>query len=161
VWTFRLTTPGTKVFTFRSWSENGGEQTTNVTVTDAKPDLRMPALSAPASAQPGDVISVSNTVQNAGTAPAGPFRVGLYLSTDNVCTTGDTLIGSRTLAGLGAGLSSPANTNVTIPPAATLGARFICAIADDLSAVTESSEGNNVFGTGINIVRPDLRTSAI
>ena len=161
VWTFRLTTPGTKAFTFRSWSENGGELTTNVTVTDAKPDLLITALSAPASAQPGDVISVSNTVQNSGTAPAGAFRVGLYLSTDNVCTTGDTLIGSRGLAGLGVGLSSAANTNVTIPPGASLGARFICAIADDLLAVTESNEGNNTASTSITIVQPDLRISAI
>jgi hypothetical protein len=53
VWTLRLTTPGTKVFTFRSWSENGGTVTTDVTVTDAKPDLQMSVLTGPASASPG------------------------------------------------------------------------------------------------------------
>ena len=84
-----------------------------VAITVTKPDLDITAVSAPATAEPGDVISVSNTVQNIGNAAAGPFRVGLYLSTDNVCTTGDTFIGSRNLAGLGVGASSAANTNAT------------------------------------------------
>lgn len=152
VWTFRLTTPGTKVFTFRSWSENGGELTTNVTVTDAKPDLRITAISGPATTSPGSTFNVANTVGNGGIAPAGPFRVGLYLSSDSSCTTGDTFLASRLVAGLGAGLTSADNTSVTIPAATALGPQFICAIADDLLAVEESSEANNTSSTPLSVL---------
>src|SRR6185503_9976792 len=79
------------------------------------------------------------------------FRLGLYLSPDNVCTTGDTLIGSRTLSFAGGG-SSAANTSVTIPAGATFGAKFICAIVDDLSTVGEYNESNQTRSTGISIL---------
>jgi hypothetical protein len=152
VWTFRLTTPGTKVFTFRSWSENGGTVTTDVTVTDAKPDLQMSVLTGPASASPGGGFNLSNTVVNNGTNAAGAFRVGLYLSTDNTCTTGDTFLASRNVAGLGIGLSSAANTPVVIPAATALGSYVLCAIADDQAAVTESNEGNNIRRTALDVI---------
>jgi hypothetical protein len=152
VWTFRLTTPGTKVFSFRSWSENGGTATTDVTVVDAKPDLRMPVFTGPASASPGGGFNVSNTVANNGTDVAGAFRVGLYLSTDNTCTTGDTLLTSRNVAGLPIGGTSAANTPVVIPGGTALGSYFLCAIADDLGAVTESSEGNNTRSTPLSVI---------
>jgi hypothetical protein len=132
-----------------------------VPITVTKPDLDITALSAPSSAQPGDSISVSNTVQNIGNATAGAFRVGLYLSTDTACTTGDTFLGSRSLTGLGAGVSSAANTSVTIPAGTGLGTRYVCAIADDLGQVAETSETNNTAFTTISIVRPDLTVSAL
>jgi CARDB len=133
-----------------------------VPITVTKPDLDITALAAPATAEPGDVISVSNTVRNIGNASTGvAFRLGLYLSVDNVCTTGDTLIGSRNVGVLAAGGTSAANTNATIPAGATLGARFICGIADDQTDVAESNEGNNTAFDAITIVRPDLRISLI
>ncbi len=133
-----------------------------VPITVTRPDLDITTFSVPTSAQPGDVIAVSNTVQNIGSASTGVgFRVGFYLSVDNVCTTGDTFIGSRNLGALGTGGISIGNTNATIPGGATLGARFICGIADDLAAVAESNEGNNTASDAITIVRPDLRISVI
>ena len=125
-----------------------------MTVVDAKPDLFISAVVAPASAGPGQVISATDTVQNSGPAPAGAFRVGLYLSADSVCTTSDTLIGSRTLASLGGGALSSASTSATIPAGTTPGAWFVCAIADDLVAVTESNEGNNTGSTPLSVLPP-------
>ena len=127
-----------------------------VPITVTKPDLTVTAVSVPAAARPGDTITVSNTVQNAGTASAGSFRVGLYFSTDSTCTTGDTLIASRVVASLDAGVSSSASTPATIPSAAPLGTRYVCVIADDLGQVAESSESNNTGSSPINVVRPDL-----
>ena len=43
----------------------------------------------------GEMISVSNTIENIGTEAAGSFRVGIYLSSDANITTGDTLIGAN------------------------------------------------------------------
>ena len=120
-------------------------------ITVLSADVAVSALSAPANANPGQVFNVSNTVVNNGNASTGNFRLGLYLSPDNVCTTGDTLIGSRVVS-LGSGGSSAANTSVTIPGGATLGARYICAIADDLTVLAEYNEGNNTRSTPINIL---------
>lgn len=128
-----------------------------VRITVTKPDLDITAVAAPASAQPGDVITVSNTVQNIGNATSGNFRVGLYFSTDATCSTADTLMTSRAVGSLAAGGSSAANTSATIPSGAALGARFICAIADDLIQVAETSEANNSGSDTISIVQSDLR----
>jgi hypothetical protein len=132
-----------------------------VAITVTKPDLDITALSVPASAVPGDGINVSNTVRNNGTGSSGPFRVGLYYSTNNVCSTGDTLIGSRAVGSLGAGVSSVAITPATIPAGATPGTAYVCAIADDLSVVTESNEANNSAFDDITIVQPDLSVSVL
>jgi hypothetical protein len=132
-----------------------------VPITVTKPDLDITALSVPTSAQPGDVISVSNTVQNIGSAAAGAFRVGLYYSIDSACTTGDTLMASRALGGLGAGASSAANTPATIPAGANPGTAYVCAIADDLGQVAESNEGNNTAFDDITIVQADLTVPAL
>ena len=115
-------------------NDSDGWDALHITVLSA--DLAVSALSGPANANPGQTFNVSNTVVNNGNAATAVFRLGLYLSPDNVCTTGDTLIGSRTLS-FGGGGSSAANTSVTIPAGATFGPRFICAIVDDLSAVGE------------------------
>lgn len=114
-------------------------------------DLSVSALLGPATANPGANIIMSNTVANNGNALSGPFRLGLYLSGDNVCTTGDTLIGSRGL-NVAAGGSSTLYTLVSIPVGAALGPMFICAIADDFGAVGESNEGNNTRSTPIGIL---------
>ena len=131
-------------------SDDSGQGT--ITNDDSLADLDITQVSGPASASPGGFITVSNTVRNAGGAPSGPFRVGLYFSDDNVCSTSDTLIGSRAVGSLAPGATSTANSGATIPAAASLGARFICAIADDLAAVPEASETNNSASTGINVV---------
>ena len=132
-----------------------------VAITVTKPDLDVTAFSVPASAQPGDVIAASNTVQNIGSAAAGSFRVGIYFSSDATCNTSDTLIGSRTIASLAAGASSAANTPATIPSGAAVGTRYICAVADDLGAVAESNESNNSASTSLTIVQPDLTFPAL
>ena len=116
-------------------------------------DLAVTQLSGPANTNPGASFTVSNTVVNTGAGASGSFRLGLYLSSDNVCTTGDTLIGSRVLT-VAAGASSTADTLVSIPAGAALGSRFICAIVDDLGAVTEADEGNNTRATAIGILSP-------
>ncbi|HJS73755.1 MAG TPA: CARDB domain-containing protein, partial [Vicinamibacteria bacterium] len=67
------------------------------------------------------------------------------------CVVGDTFLASRNVAGLAVGATSNAKTPVTIPVAATLGNKTLCAIADDLSTVPESIESNNSLGSPIAI----------
>jgi len=131
---------------------NEGNNTGFDSLTIVQPDLSVIAFSAPANASPGSSITVANTVHNGGTGAAGAFRMGLYLSSDATCTTGDTLLGSRAVGGLGVGISSAANTSVTIPAATALGAYFVCGIADDLAQVPESSETNNTNFSALSVV---------
>ncbi|HEY5907487.1 MAG TPA: CARDB domain-containing protein, partial [Vicinamibacteria bacterium] len=131
---------------------NEGNNTAFDSISIVRADLDVRAVSGPASTSPGGSFNVSNTVRNIGTAAAGAFRVGIYLSPDNVCTTTDTLLASRNLASLGVGLSSTANTPVVIPGSTALGTRHLCVIVDDQSVVAESSEANNTRSTPINVL---------
>jgi hypothetical protein len=132
-----------------------------VAITVTKPDLDVTVFTAPSSVQPGESITVPNTVQNIGNASSGDFRVGIYFSSDSTCNTSDTLLASRAVGSLGPGGSSAANTMVTVPVGAGLGTRYLCAIADDLGQVAETSESNNSETVSISVVQPDLTVSAL
>jgi probable HAF family extracellular repeat protein len=116
------------------------------------PNLVISALGAPASASPGSSIDVSQTVTNSGPAAAGSFRVGLYLSLDATCATGNTLLTSRVVSSLAAGGSSAATLSATLPAGSPLGASFICAIADDLAQIPESTETDNAASRSITVI---------
>jgi len=92
----------------------------------------------------GEVIRVGHTVTNSGELDAGSFRVGIYLSEDEVIDPlEDTLLGTRVLSSLSIGSSSAANTTVQLPPNVALTAWRIGVLVDDLEAQAESDEGNN------------------
>ncbi len=91
----------------------------------------------------GQTLQVAHTLRNDGTVDAAAFRVGFYLSDDNVIDTTDTLIGSRTLTALLAGATDGVTTGVLLPAGTAAGSWFIGAFVDDLGAVTENNEGDN------------------
>ena len=132
-------------------------------ITVVGPDLTMTAVSGPATGSPGMPITVSNTGSAAATGGnAGSFSVGIYLSTDDVITTADTLIGYRIVSSLSAGASSWANTGITIPTTVAPGDYYLGVIADYNNTVKESDETNNsLAGNQISIVRPDLTMTAV
>jgi subtilase family serine protease len=132
-------------------------------ITVIGPDLSMAAVNGPASSFNGGTITVSNTVAAAaGGGRGGGFYVGIYLSTDNVITTADTLIGTRSVNSLAPGASSAADTVVTIPAAIAGGTYYIGAIADYANYVTESDETNNALtGNQIVLVNPDLKMTSV
>jgi hypothetical protein len=133
----------------------------SLNVSFAQKDLQVTILDAPVDAVPGQSISVANTVRNAGGLAAGSFRVGFYLSTDNICTTGDTFLASRVIPSLAAFTNHAVSTAMVIPAATSLGPKFICAYADDQFAQAESLETNNTRFDPISIVaKPDLVISA-
>ena len=91
----------------------------------------------------GQTLQVVHTVRNEGTVDAGAFRVGFYLSDDDVIDTADTLIGSRALSSLLAGATDGVTTSVQLPAGTAAGDYFVGAFVDDLGAVAENTEGNN------------------
>jgi subtilase family serine protease len=122
-----------------------------------RPDLVVTTLTTPASVAAGRPLAITNTVQNAGPAPATAFTVRFYLSTDDTLDASDVLLGARALGGLAAGASSPAVTTVTIPGNTSVPASYrILAVVDALGQQTENDETNNVKATAAMTITPYL-----
>ncbi len=129
------------------------------------PDLLVTAATAaPLATAPGMNVSITNTVKNQGGAAAGAFDVGFYLSSDNVFG-GDTLLATRRVTGLGAGLVSTATTPVTIPSNFSAATYFVIVRADTAGTpgeVVEANEGNNERATAaIQVVKADLTVLSV
>ena len=126
-------------------------------------DLTMDAVSGPVSGSSGKTITVSNAVSAAASGGnAGSFSVGIYLSSDNVITTADTIISYRTVSSLAAGASSAADTVITIPTSVSPGVYYLGVIADYANAVKESDETNNTLaGNQITVIGADLTMAAV
>ncbi len=138
--------------------ETNNTRTTSIAVG---PDLQVSALSAPTSALPGSAITVTDTTNNLGTAPAAASTTLVYFSLDSILDPGDTLIGNRPVGVLGSGSSSSGSTQVTIPAGAPPGTRYLIVLADGGQTVAESIETNNTRTTSITIPFPDLLVSAL
>jgi len=117
-------------------------------VAGAGPDLVETAVgNPPAGAAPGGSISVTDTVANQG-GGAGASTTRYYLSADLAKDAGDLLLtGSRAVPILAAGATSSGTVSVTIPGATASGTYHLIACADDLLAVTETSETNNCLAS--------------
>lgn len=135
----------------RAYSAAGNSGYTN-TATAVPPvtgiDLQVTAVSAPATGVTGEAASLSATYVNVGDTPAGAFRVGFYLSTNNLITTTDTYAGSCPVSSFAAGGSATCSISVTIPTSLSPGSYYAGAIADDQSAVSETNESNNALAAG-------------
>ncbi len=132
-------------------------------ITVAGPDLEVVAVSGPAAARTGDVVTVHDEVRALpGLGGASRFKVGLYLSEDAVVTTADLKLGERVVTGLDPGTSSSGDTVVTIPTTWPGGAYYYGAIADAGNEVLESYEANNgAAGNMLQLVGPDLAVTAV
>lgn len=110
------------------------------------PDLRPTALSfSPSVLEEGETLTVVERVVNEGTAPAGAFRVGVYLSSNPVIAPTDVLVGSRVVDGLGIGSADEAQSQYTLPPGVSAGSWYVGVIADDLGALAELQDGDNAL----------------
>lgn len=111
--------------------------------TQTLPDLLITDGSAPATGTVGQAVRLSVEVTNQGTAAAGAFRVGLYLSLDAVITRTDTQVGTCNFPSLGVDGSATCSGNVTLPASLAAGTYYVGAFADDTQQVNESDENNN------------------
>jgi subtilase family serine protease len=130
-----------------------------VTVTvPPLPDLATTAVSfSPNVVASGNQVTVIERVENRGTAVAGAFRVGTYLSSNPSVSTSDVLLGTRSVSGLGLGEVSDALSQFTLPPGIASGSWTLGVIADDLAAQLEPNEGDNLLVAAGQL---DITTSA-
>jgi subtilase family serine protease len=130
------------------------------------PDLVVTAATpAPAATAPGMTVNVTNTVKNQGGTGAGSFTVGIYLSDDNVFDGGDTLLNSRPVLSLAAGMvSGPLVTPVVIPANQPAGSYFLIVRVDNAGTpgfVSEANEANNGLAVPLTVVQPDLTVQSV
>jgi subtilisin family serine protease len=132
-------------------------------VTVRGPDLLVTAISGPASAPAGQLQTFNLSFRNGGNAAAGPFDVGIYLSSDQTITTADTLLGEWFLSALGAGTTGSSGAMLlTVPASLAPGTYYVGALADHESQVVETNETNNAkAGNVVTVTKPDLVVTAI
>lgn len=123
-------------------------------------DLRVSALTAPASAGAGSSIVVGDTTTNQGGGAVGPTTTRYYFSANNVHDAGDPALGARAVPGLDPGVSHTGSATVTIPTGVTAGTYYIIARADADDVAGETQEGNNLYTRSIQ-VGGDLAVSAL
>lgn len=113
-------------------------------------DLTVSALSATSS---GLTITVTDTTKNVGGASVATSTTTKFFL---VGPGGGVLLGSRTVAALGAGAESAASTDLSIPAGTAEGAYTLAARADADEVATETSETNNEkstpFAVGVDLV---------
>ena len=107
-------------------------------------------------AVPGGTVSLSQyVVTNVGTAAAGPFVNGYFLSVDNTITTTDRQLfglAAAELSGLAAGalFRFPAD-EVTIPDDLAPGEYFVGVVVDYTNLMDEAAEFNNTAAFSIRV----------
>jgi subtilase family serine protease len=109
-------------------------------------DLRVTKLSATPTKNvvAGTVLTVTDTVQNAGVSGSGATTVRFYWSTDAVVDASDTPLGSRTVPALNARATNQAASSMTVPAGTVAGRYYILAVVDPDGTLPETVETNNL-----------------
>jgi subtilase family serine protease len=142
------------------------------------PDLVVTVVTGPTKGALGQSLAVTTTVENQGPLAATAFSVGIYLSTDNAITTGDTLLATFNVSSLAPGASvtlvPTLATPVTVPMVPGTGTYYLGAIADPdpaacppggAGAVVELDACNNAKAAATQITvtefKPDLVVTSV
>ena len=139
------TAAGSSSFTVQALDANQSiaNSLLSITISAARPDLVVTALSGPISGTKGTRITVMATVKNQGQASASSSTLTFYLSIDGTITTHDIKLGDKNINTLSVGSSQNVNVQVTIPSTTATGTYFIGALADRTGVVVETNESNN------------------
>jgi subtilase family serine protease len=97
----------------------------------------------PAAIAIGASFSVTDTVQNNGTASAAASTTRYYLSTNGSKSGARQLNGSRSVSSLAAGATSSGTVSVMVSSGTATGTYYLLACADNTLVVPETNEGNN------------------
>lgn len=125
------------------------------------PDLIVSALTAPATAEAGAAITVTESVKNQGGATSAGTESALYLSTNGSLDVGDVELGRRVVPSLPPGASDSASRSLVLPASLAPGSYYVLSLVDPGLLVPESTETNNARTSGVVRVGPDLVVSAL
>ncbi|MCB2407100.1 CARDB domain-containing protein [Hymenobacter lucidus] len=123
-----------------------------LTVVAALPDLVVSqATLNPATTPAGGTVSASCLLTNSGTASAAQSTMGFYLSTDNVWSSGDVLLGSVAAAAMPVSAGTTRAASFAIPATTAAGNYYVLYVADAQGVVTESSKTNNIISMPLTV----------
>jgi len=94
-------------------------------------------LTSDTSVRFGGNINISMTITNLGLANAGPFRMGLYLSTSPNFLSNPTPISSCDYAGLASGAVNTCSGSVNLPAGMQPGTYYLVGVADILNQLIQ------------------------
>jgi hypothetical protein len=122
----------------------------------ALPALDIAKLTSDTSASLGGTINVGFTIANLGQADAGPFRVGVYLSTSPTSLSNQTIFAFCDFATLAAGAVSSCSGAVKLPAGLQPGKYYLIGVADVLNHVVQFYQFKSVHlsDSGPLIVAP-------
>ena len=143
-------------------NNNVASATIQVTVPSIDLSVTYPYLSA-TSVAAGSSISASCYLNNLGNTSASPANIGFYLSTDNVFSANDVLVGSQANTSLYGGGYLSIYSSISVPTGTSAGTYYVLFVADPANLVAETNENNNVASITIQVVAPgiDLQISQV
>jgi len=147
-------------------NESNNMTSTSSTVQVSVADLAETAVSSPAigtTLLPGATISVTDTVQNIGSAAAGAFSI-YYFLVPSTGTGQQNFLGSRNVTSLAPGASSTATVSLKVPTTAYGGNFYIQAWANYTNTILESNLANDSYTNTSGIITvspPDLAMTAV
>jgi Domain of unknown function DUF11/Secretion system C-terminal sorting domain/CARDB len=111
------------------------------------PDLTISNLVELANrAKAGNVVTYKFNLNNSGkTTALGDYRIGAYLSKDNIFSSDDVLTGIVATGNTPVGTISAVQGAITIPPAIAAGFYYLILVVDDLKNIDEMDETNNAL----------------
>jgi len=118
------------------------------------PDLVPTNVSGPTEVNWNELITMTATVQNSGSAASGAFQVGFYLTENAPITPEALLLGTCDISALAVSVSDSCNASFVSPVVQTFD---VWAFVDNSTAVAEENETNNtrIADTGQIMVNPD------
>ncbi len=125
-------------------------------------DLEIDTFTAPSQVDPGDNVygQVDLVLGNDGDNESGDFYTGLYISTDDTITTGDTpLIDGRVYVpnvAMGGTYTVTFPSTLAIPTGLDMGFYYIGVVVDEDEEVHEKDETNNTIAQLIKIGDPPV-----
>ncbi|HLO86196.1 MAG TPA: S8 family serine peptidase [Nostocaceae cyanobacterium] len=140
-------------------NENNNVAAKAINITSAFPDLVIENVVALTIATIGTTIQLSYTEKNIGGSSAGWHYVDFYLSKDNLWSTDDSFLSSKTVSSLGAGASVNQSVSVTLSNGLTSGTYYLLYVGDSLKQVAESNENNNVVAKAITLTTNNFNSN--
>lgn len=103
----------------------------NVIEASAATDISIDSVDAVDGAyEAGEDVPVITRLQNNSTEDSGAFAINFYVSSDNVITAADTLVGTQQVSSIAANAGLTIDENVNLPESLVAGDYFIGAILD-------------------------------
>lgn len=103
----------------------------DIVAATASTDVNVTSIDAVGgSHEAGEDLTVKTSLTNTGGADSGLFNIDFFVSTDETITTGDTLIGTKSISNIAPGGTSIIEESIDLPANLTNGDYFIGAIID-------------------------------